>query len=590
MTILAWNCRGLGSAPVVRSLTDKVKESDPILVFLAKTKANQNKIKGLQRKLKLTQGITVSCNGWSGGLAMLWKEGVDACFKSYLKTYIDVVVCEGNGAQSWWATRFYRHPNASMRHISWNLLESLKRQCNMPWVVFGDFNEIINSDEKLGWLEMDARQIEGFRECLFACGLIDIGFVGQWFTWSNGRIGEQRTLVRLDRMVANEEWLNLFPEAKVFHKAMVASNHCLLSLSLRKRGPRRVVKKIFMFEEMWTREEGCRKVIEKAWDSLNYNPGLPIQERLKSCEVHLQTWNHKVFGNVNKILKQTPSRLQQLESMNLLHESTEEIQALKKEINEVMLMEEMMWNQKSRALWIKCGARNTKFFHAAANNRHRKNRIEGMCDSEGRWRGGREEVEDIILKYFAEICSTNFPVDFKASLGAMGSRVSEAMNEDLLREFREKEVCRALMQMHPTKSPGLDGMPPIFYQRYWNVVGPQVVKCVLHILRIGIMPNEFHYTYIFLIPKVKCPQKITEYRPISLCNVIYKIISKVLANKLKGVLPEVICDAQSTFVPGRQITNNVLVDFEIMHCINQRRKGKKGQMVIKLGMARRMTM
>lgn len=110
MTILAWNYRGLGSAPVVRSLTDKVKESDPILVFLAKTKANQNEIKGLQRKLKLTQGITVACSDWSRGLAMLWKEGVDASFKSYLKTYIDMVVCEGNGAQPWRATRFYRHP------------------------------------------------------------------------------------------------------------------------------------------------------------------------------------------------------------------------------------------------------------------------------------------------------------------------------------------------------------------------------------------------------------------------------------------------------------------------------------------------
>lgn len=121
--------------------------------------------------------------------------------------------------------------------------------------------------------------------------------------------------------------------------------------------------------------------------------------------------------------------------MNLLHESTEEIQALKKkEINEVMLMEEMMWNQRSRALWIKCGDQNTKFFHATTNNRRRKNRMEGMCDSEGRRREGREEVEDIILKYFAEICSTTFPVDFKASLGAMGSRVLEAMNEDLLRE------------------------------------------------------------------------------------------------------------------------------------------------------------
>ena len=74
----------------------------------------------------------------------------------------------------------------------------------MPWVVCGDFNEIVQSDEKLGWLDKDARQMEVFRECLSDCGLIDLGFVGQCSTWCIGRIGEQRTLVRLDRMVANE--------------------------------------------------------------------------------------------------------------------------------------------------------------------------------------------------------------------------------------------------------------------------------------------------------------------------------------------------------------------------------------------------
>jgi len=61
----------------------------------------------------------------------------------------------------------------------------------MPWVVFGDFNEIIQFDEKMGWLDRDAWRKEGFRECLSDCGLIDLGFVGQCFTWCNSRIGEQ---------------------------------------------------------------------------------------------------------------------------------------------------------------------------------------------------------------------------------------------------------------------------------------------------------------------------------------------------------------------------------------------------------------
>ena len=140
--------------------------------------------------------------------------------------------------------------------------------------------------------------------------------------------------------------------------------------------------------------------------------------------------------------------------------------------------------------------------------------------------------------------------------------------------------------MHPSNSPGPDGMSLIFFQKYSDVVGPQVIQSVIHILRTGIMPNGLNDTYICLIPKVKSPQKIIEYRLVSLCNVIYKIASKVLANRLKGVLSEVVSDAQSAFVPRRQITDNILVAFEVMHCIKQRRKGKEGLMAIKLDMSK----
>lgn len=136
--------------------------------------------------------------------------------------------------------------------------------------------------------------------------------------------------------------------------------------------------------------------------------------------------------------------------------------------------------------------------------------------------------------------------------------------------------------MHPIKSPGPDGMPPIFFQKYWNIVGQNVSDCILNILSVGVMPLEMNETHIYLIPKTKNPQKITEYHPISLCNVTYRILAKVLANRLKKVLPNVISESQTTSIPGRLITDNVLVAFETMHHINQRRKGNEGLMAIKL--------
>ena len=111
---------------------------------------------------------------------------MDVRFKSYFHFHIDMVVYGGE-AKLWRASGFYGHPDARKRNVSLELLNSLKNQCDMPWIVVGDFNEITHPDEKLGWLERDANQMGSFRECLNARGLFDLGFVGQRFAWCNGR-------------------------------------------------------------------------------------------------------------------------------------------------------------------------------------------------------------------------------------------------------------------------------------------------------------------------------------------------------------------------------------------------------------------
>ena len=113
-----------------------------------------------------------------------------------------------------------------------------------------------------------------------------------------------------------------------------------------------------------------------------------------------------------------------------------------------------------------------------------------------------------------------------------------------------------------------------------------VTATVLDFLNSGISPPKFNETHIMLIPKCNEPKKITEYRPISLCNVVYKIASRVIVNRLKKILPTIISDTQSAFVHGRLITDNVLVAFEAMYHIRRKKSGKMVEMASKLDMSK----
>lgn len=129
--------------------------------------------------------------------------------------------------------------------------------------------------------------------------------------------------------------------------------------------------------------------------------------------------------------------------------------------------------------------------------------------------------------------------------------VTSEMNDSLLAEFSEEEVVAALNSIRDLKAPGPDGMPSAFYKNFWDVVGRKVTSEVLQILNEGApIPVEWNQTVMSLIPKVKTPESVSELRPISLCNVLYKIVAKILANRLKEILPNIISPTQSAFVPG----------------------------------------
>ena len=118
------------------------------------------------------------------------------------------------------------------------------------------------------------------------------------------------------------------------------------------------------------------------------------------------------------------------------------------------------------------------------------------------------------------------------------------------------------------------------------MVGDSIATEVLNVLNSGPMPEGWNDTVVVLISKVKSPSRIKDLRPISLCNVVYKLLSKVISNRLKLVLPEIISDNQSAFVPGRLITDNVLIAYELSHFLMNKRTGKDGIVAVKADMSK----
>jgi hypothetical protein len=169
-------------------------------------------------------------------------------------------------------------------------------------------------------------------------------------------------------------------------------------------------------------------------------------------------------------------------------------------------------------------------------------------------------------------------------LESIRGRVTDDMNADLCKEYTDEEIKTALFQMGPTKAPGPDGFPALFYQTHWDFFHEDICRAVRTFLDGGQLPEGFCDSFVVLIPKITNPQHLKNFRPISLCNVIYKVISKVLSLRLKGIIHEVISPMQSAFVPGRLITNNVLVAYESIHAIKNKRNGVVGSCVIKLDM------
>jgi hypothetical protein len=174
---------------------------------------------------------------------------------------------------------------------------------------------------------------------------------------------------------------------------------------------------------------------------------------------------------------------------------------LQQEIDHLLEMEDIWWKQRAKRTWYQHGDRNTQFFHAWATQRRMMNRLHKVQDEEGAWWSEQEDMGAAFSQYFQNLFTSKGSVGLEECIKVVPTRVTPPKNEELLREFTDDEVDRALFQMHPVRAPGPDGFGVCFFQKHWETIGGTVRRTVLEFLNNGNFDHSLNSTHIVLIPK-----------------------------------------------------------------------------------------
>ncbi|KAH9666707.1 reverse transcriptase domain-containing protein [Citrus sinensis] len=258
--------------------------------------------------------------------------------------------------------------------------------------------------------------------------------------------------------------------------------------------------------------------------------GLPILSKISACSLDLVRWGYHRTRDFKAQIKECKDKMHQLRGQRDAVSLADFIEA-RDRYNELLHSHEVYWKQRSKTFWLRDGDSNSKYFHAMASSRKRKNTLIKLRNQEGQWCTNLADVNNLICEYFTTLFTAGI-CSYDDVLNCVESKITDAQNQSLLEPFTAEDVQSAVFGMHPDKSPGPDGMNPAFYQKFWNVV------------------------------------------------------AKMLANRMKMVLGSIISDSQSAFVPGRAIADNVLISAEIMHFLKRKRQGKEGIAALKIDMSK----
>eukprot|EP00253_Pinus_taeda_P008591 PITA_08591 len=288
-----------------------------------------------------------------------------------------------------------------------------------------------------------------------------------------------------------------------------------------------------------------------------------LQKRLKHIKLRLKEWNKKEYGNIFEEKKSVEGKIQELNQTLIMEgfdkDRSDQANKYHQEWENLCKQEEIFWRKKSRVQWLKEGERNTKFFHRSTMVNRAHNRIYSIKDE-----GDREQSIRVISKHIPKL-------------------VTREENFNLIRPVSKEEVSEVLKEMQTGKVLGSDGFNVDFFKACWNIVKHDVLNVVEDSRRNKTILKELNTTFISLIPKQELDQTPDRFRTISLCNVIYKIISKVVANRLKLVLPTLV---SLNNLDMWKVGKSSATSFKLMRWVHSLKNNRNDGMIMQLDIAK----
>ncbi|KAG7588439.1 Reverse transcriptase domain [Arabidopsis suecica] len=476
------------------------------------------------------------------------------------------------------------------RQNLWEEIEGLASDpiiFSKPWVAMGDFNQIMHPSENSTGGTRISKGMYEFRQCALNAGLSDLSFRGSNYTWWNKR--EANPIAKkLDRVMVNDNWLMEFPLAYATFGDPDVSDHCPGCLVMGTNTPSR---KPFMVSHFLMQHRDFIPRVSEFWKDtiVDGTAMFCFSKKLKLLKRVIKDLNKEHFSDLEIRVKEAHSRLTQSQ-YNLLANPSPILAELEKKAHKdwltLAMAEEKFLFQRSRVKWVDSGDCNSSYFHRMVSTRRAINQIHYLDDDEGLRIQDKAAIQVHCVDYFSSLLGTASLSLTDADKSLISSltpyRCDSATKEALQAVISDAEIKKEVFSLPRNKSPGPDGYTGEFFRATWDIIGDDLTRAVKEFFSSGQILKQWNATAITLIPKRVGADKIGEFRPISCCNAVYKIVSKILARRLQSLLPTMISNSQSAFVQGRLLVENVLLATEMVQGFNRGSASARGFLKVDL--------